>query len=90
VAVARLAGHRDLADDEIDELADRIDAERAGRELMERSGQLSDLERAAVELVDLAGLTPKEAAGALGVSRAVLRKRLSRARARLRKEETDE
>jgi RNA polymerase sigma-70 factor (ECF subfamily) len=89
-AVARLAGHRDLADDEIDELADRIDAERAGRELMERSGQLSDLERAAVELVDLAGLTPKEAARALGVSRAVLRKRLSRARARLRKEETDE
>jgi DNA-directed RNA polymerase specialized sigma24 family protein len=37
-------------------------------------------------LVDLAGLTPREAASALGVSRVVLRKRLSRARARLRKE----
>jgi DNA-directed RNA polymerase specialized sigma24 family protein len=37
-------------------------------------------------LVDLTGLTPKEAAAALGVSRVVLRKRLSRARARLRKE----
>jgi RNA polymerase sigma factor (sigma-70 family) len=90
-AVARLAGHRALADDEIDELADRIDAERAGRELMQRRSELSELERAAVELVDLAGLSPKEAAAALDVPRAVLRKRLSRARARLRKEEeTDE
>ena len=64
----------------------RIDAERAGRELIGRCSQLPEIERAAVELVDLAGLTPKEAATALGVSRVVLRKRLSRARARLRKE----
>jgi RNA polymerase sigma factor (sigma-70 family) len=87
-AVARLAGHRALADEEIDGLAERIDAERAGRELMQRtSSRLTEFERAAVELVDVAGLSPKEAAAALGVSRAVLRKRLSRARARLRKEE---
>ncbi len=72
--------------DEIDELAGKIDAERAGRGLIERCSQLPALERAAVELVDLAGLTPKEAATALGVSRVVLRKRLSRARTRLRKE----
>ena len=85
-AVARLAGRRQLDGDEIEELAGRIDAERAGRELVERCSRLSDLERAAVELVDLAGLTPKEAATALGVSRVVLRKRLSRARSRLRKE----
>jgi RNA polymerase sigma factor (sigma-70 family) len=87
-AVARLAGHRALADEEIDELAERIDAERAGRELMQRtSSRLTEFERAAVELIDVAGLSPKEAAAVLGVSRAVLRKRLSRARARLRKEE---
>lgn len=88
---SRLAGHRSLDDDEIGELAARIDAEREGRALMERCSQLPALERAALELVDLTGLTPKEAAAALGVSRVVLRKRLSRARARLRKEHrTDE
>ncbi len=85
-AVARLAGRRLLESDEIDELAGKIDAERAGRQLIDRCSQLPELERAAVELVDVAGLTPKEAATALGVSRVVLRKRLSRARARLRKE----
>ncbi len=85
-AAARLAGHRPLDVDEIDELAGRIDAERAGRELVQRCARLPALERAAVELVDLAGLTPKEAAAALGVPRVVLRKRLSRARTRLRKE----
>jgi RNA polymerase sigma-70 factor (ECF subfamily) len=84
-AVARLAGHRTLDVDEIEELTARIDAERAGRALIERCSQLPALERAAVELVDLSGLTPKEAAVALGVSRVVLRKRLSRARTRLRK-----
>jgi RNA polymerase sigma factor (sigma-70 family) len=85
-AANRLAGQRPLDADETDELAEKIDAERAGRELMERCSRLPGLERAAVELVDLSGLTPKEAAAALGVSRVVLRKRLSRARARLRKE----
>ena len=85
-AVARLAGRRALESDEIDELAAKIDAERAGRELIERCAKLPAVERAALELVDLSGLTPKEAATALGVSRVVLRKRLSRARARLRKE----
>ncbi len=88
-AAARLAGHRALDELEIEELAGRIDAERAGRELIERCSQLPDLERAAVELVDLCELTPKEAAATLGVSRVVLRKRLSRARARLRKEHHD-
>ena len=85
-AVARLAQRRPLDGDEIEELAAKIDAERTGRELIARCSRLPELERAAVELVDLAGLTPKEAATALDVSRVVLRKRLSRARARLRKE----
>jgi RNA polymerase sigma factor (sigma-70 family) len=85
-AVARLAGRRPLDSDEVDELAARIDAERDGRRLLERCAQLPELERSAVELVDVAGFTPKEAAAALGVSRVALRQRLSRARARLRRE----
>ena len=85
-AAVRYAGWHELDTDEIDELTARIDAERAGRELIERCSQLPELERAALELVDLAELTPKEAAAVLGVSRVALRKRLSRARARLRKE----
>jgi len=85
-AIGRLAGHRALETTEIDELAAKIDAQQAGRELLERCSMLSAVERAAIELVDLAELTPKEAAAALGVSRGVLRMRLSRARARLRKE----
>lgn len=83
---ARLAGLAELPADEIEELTDRIDAQRAARDLLERCAELSTLERAAVELVDIDGLTPKEAAAALGVPRGVLRVRLSRARARLRRE----
>ena len=89
-AVARLAGRRMLETDEIDELASRIDAERAGRALIARCAQLPELERTAVELVDLSGLTPKEAAAALGVPRGVLRARLCRARARLRNEHSND
>ena len=85
-AVARLGGHRALDEDEIEELAERIDAEREGAALMRRCAQLPAVERAAIELVNLEGLTPKEAALALGVSRVAFRKRLSRARSRLIKE----
>jgi len=84
--VVRLAGYRPLEACEIDELAAKIDAQQAGRELLRRCAVLSANERAAIELVDLGELTPKEAAVALGVPRGVLRMRLSRARARLRKE----
>ena len=88
-AVVRLAGYRALEASEIDELAAKIDAQQEGRELLKRCAVLSANERAAIELVDLAELTPKEAAVALGVPRGVLRMRLSRARARLRKEYGD-
>ena len=84
--VARLGGHRTLDEDEIEELAGRIDAEREGTALMQRCAQLPAVERAAIELVDLEGFSPMEAAQALGVSRVAFRKRLSRARSRLRKE----
>jgi RNA polymerase sigma factor (sigma-70 family) len=85
-AVARLGGHRMLDEDEIEELAARIDAEREGAALLRRCEQLPAIERAAIELVDLEGLTPKDAALALGISRVAFRQRLSRARSRLRKE----
>jgi RNA polymerase sigma factor (sigma-70 family) len=85
-AMVRLASYRALETSEIDELAAKIDAQEAGRRLLERCSKLTANERAAIELVDLAELSPKEAAAALGVSRGVLRMRLSRARTRLRKE----
>jgi RNA polymerase sigma factor (sigma-70 family) len=89
-AVARLGGHRPLDEDEVGELAERIDAEREGAALLQRCAQLPAVERAAIELVDLEELTPKEAALVLGVSRAAFRKRLSRARSRLRKGATQQ
>ena len=84
---ARRDGARLILDaDETDDLVRRIDAERAGRELMHRLARLPAVDREAVELVDLAGLTPSQAASVLGVSPGALRVRLFRARARLRKE----
>jgi RNA polymerase sigma factor (sigma-70 family) len=83
--VTRLAGRRDLAPDEVGELIDRIDAERAGRALVSGLTALGAADRAVVELVDLAGLAPKEAARVLGIAPGTLRMRLMRARARLRK-----
>jgi len=81
----RLAGRRELEPDQVEELLDRIDAERAGRDLVSGLGMLPDRDRALVELVDLAGLRPKEAAAVLGVTPGAARMRLMRARAQLRR-----
>jgi RNA polymerase sigma factor (sigma-70 family) len=81
----RLAGRRDLDPDQIEELLSRIDAERAGRELVAALATLPERDRAVIELVDIAGLSPKEAAAAVGLRPGTLRMRLTRARARLRK-----
>jgi RNA polymerase sigma factor (sigma-70 family) len=89
-AVMRLEGHRVLHEDEIDELTERIDAEREGAALLRRCAQLPAHEREVIELVDLEELTPKEAAQALGVSHVAVRKRLSRARSRLKKGTTSQ
>jgi RNA polymerase sigma factor (sigma-70 family) len=83
--VERLAGRRELAPDEVGDLIDRIDAERAGRALVTGLTTLPAEDRAVIELVDLAGLQAKEAAQVLGVSPGTLRMRLMRARARLRR-----
>ncbi|MCW3018021.1 MAG: hypothetical protein JWN10_329 [Solirubrobacterales bacterium] len=85
-ATRREAARRALDEDELAELAERIDAEHRGRELLARLAGMAPIERQAVELVDLAGMTPAEAALTLGVSAGALRVRLFRARARLRKE----
>lgn len=77
----RPAADRPLPSDEIEDLAGRIDAQREDRDLLERCARLSDVDRAAIVLVAVAGLTPKEAANALGVSAVILRKRLSALRA---------
>jgi RNA polymerase sigma factor (sigma-70 family) len=82
----RLAGRRDLDPDQVEELVDRIDAERAGRHLVSELARLPDGDRAVVELVDIAGLRPKEAAAALGLAPGTVRMRLMRTRARLRRE----
>jgi RNA polymerase sigma factor (sigma-70 family) len=63
-----------------------IDVERSSRELMERLAPMSALDREALELVDLCGLSHGEAARELGVSTGALRVRLARTRARLKRE----
>jgi RNA polymerase sigma factor (sigma-70 family) len=85
----RLAGRRDLEPDQVEELLDRIDAERAGRDLVAELTALPARDRAVIELVDLAGLRPKEAAAALDLPPGVVRMRLMRTRARLRKHAAD-
>lgn len=82
--VLRLGGRRELDQDQIGELVERIDAQRAGRALVIELTALAELDRAVIELVDIAGLRPREAASVLGVAPGALRMRLMRARARLR------
>jgi RNA polymerase sigma-70 factor (ECF subfamily) len=83
--VTRLAGRRELEPDHVGELLDRIAAQRAGRSLVAALASLPETDRALVELVDLAGLTPKEAARALGLTSGAARMRLMRDRTRLRR-----
>ncbi len=83
---SRSTAHRLLDRAETKELMWWIDVERSSRELMERLRTMSALDREAVELVDLCGLSTAEAARELGVSPGALRVRLVRTRARLRRE----
>jgi RNA polymerase sigma factor (sigma-70 family) len=82
--IQRLAGRRDLDPDQVDELLDRIDAERIGADVLTALAMLPERDRAVIELVDIAGLRPKEAAAALGLPPGTVRMRLMRTRARLR------
>ncbi|HTU80256.1 MAG TPA: RNA polymerase sigma factor [Solirubrobacteraceae bacterium] len=88
-AARRASAGRELGEEAVEDLLVRIDAERAARQLLARLAALPSGEREALELVELAGLTAREAADALGVSAGALRVRLFRARARLRRERED-
>jgi len=79
-AVQRIAGRRLLGDDDVARLEERIDAEAASRELLCGMAALPDGERAVLELVAIDGLTPRDAAVALGIRPVTARVRLHRAR----------
>ena len=59
---------------------DRLDAERESRALYAAVARLPEGQRAVLELVALDGLSPAEAAAALGLSEVSARVRLHRAR----------
>ena len=82
----RLAGRRELDPDQVEELLNRIDAERACADMLAGLAELPERDRAVIELVDIAGLRPQEAATALGLAPGTVRMRLLRARGRLRKQ----
>jgi RNA polymerase sigma factor (sigma-70 family) len=87
------AGEASLAQmldaDEQTELMWWIDLERSSRDLVRSLARMSVMDREAIELVDLCGLTAAEAARELGISRGALRVRVLRTRARLRREAGD-
>lgn len=87
-AVARLNGRRLLDEEDVQRFEDRIDAERAAREVLALHAGLSEPLRAVLDLVAVDGLSTKEAAKALRISQATARVRLHRARAALRAERT--
>lgn len=83
-AAARFAGRRLLDADDIAMLEEHIDAEQRARRAYELLGGLWATDRELVVLVDVTGLTPKEAATVMGLLPGMARVRLFRARAKLR------
>lgn len=83
-AAARFAGRRLLDAEDIAVLEEQIDAERRAPRAFDALSGLSPTDRELVQLVDITGLTPKEAATAMGLLPGVARVRLFRARAKLR------
>ena len=83
-ALRRVVGHRLLGPDDYAELEAQIDAASDARKVLRALAELPEGERDLVALVCLDGLSPGEAARALGVSSAAGRMRLARARRKLR------
>jgi RNA polymerase sigma factor (sigma-70 family) len=81
--VRRLGGRRSLDDDDYERLVSAIDADSVAPALRRGLRELPPSERAVAELVLLDGLTPQEAAEALGIRAAAVRMRLARARKKL-------
>lgn len=83
-ALSRIEGRSLLDDDDIARFEERHLAESAAGRLYLSIADLSEAERSVFELVAVDGLSVREAAAALGISRAAARTRLSRARRVLR------
>ena len=79
----RIAGRDLLADDDIDRLERRIDASAEARAVHRAIENLPEGDRRLLTLIAVDGLTPAEAAGAMGISRIAIRVRLHRSRRRL-------
>jgi RNA polymerase sigma-70 factor, ECF subfamily len=82
--IRRLGGRRIVQEDDFERLEEAIDAVEAVPALRQGLRDLPPSERAVAELVLLDGLTPAEAAEALGVRSPAARMRLVRARRKLR------
>jgi len=82
--VRRLGGRRALDDDDFERLERAIDAHAVAPALRRGLRELPPAERGVAELVLLEGLTPAQAAEALGIRAAAIRMRLARARRKLR------
>jgi RNA polymerase sigma-70 factor, ECF subfamily len=82
--VRRLGGRRSLDEDDYERLEGVIDAVVVAPALRQGLRDLPPSERAVAELVFLDGLTPSEAADALGIRSPAVRMRLARARRKLR------
>jgi RNA polymerase sigma factor (sigma-70 family) len=80
----RAGGAELLAEDDIERLEARIDAEADARAVCRAIESLPEDDRRLLRLVAVDGLTPAEAAGTLGISRIAARVRLHRSRKRLR------
>jgi RNA polymerase sigma factor (sigma-70 family) len=83
-AKARLAGQRVLDEDDYARLEEEIDAAGVSVDLRDAIATLPEGERIVVELVILEGLTPGQAAKALGILSPTTRMRLARGRMKLR------
>lgn len=83
-ARARLSGRRVLHEDDYARLEEQIDAADVSIQLRNAISKLPEGERAVIELVVLDGLTPRQAAKALGLLSPTVRMRLARGRTKLR------
>ena len=81
---AAVSGRRLLDEDDYARLEARIDASRLRQPLSDALGSLAPAEREMVELVDIDGLAPADAAHILGINPAAARMRLARGRRRMR------
>ena len=81
---AAVSGRRLLDEDDYARLEARIDASRLRQPLADALGSLAPAEREIVELVDIDGLAPADAARILGINPAAARMRLARGRRRMR------